>query len=128
MTNIKSPIVILALNIDTLESESSYIKELKLIQDWGFKAKHVLGYYNGKSENSYVLEVPYLEDLSLAKALADSHDQECILYSDDFRRTQLIYSNGATKDIGILQNIPKTEIRFEEPYTYDLLTGYWVTR
>jgi len=122
MTNIKTPIVILALNIDTPE------KELKLIQDWGFKAKHVVGYYNGQGENNYILEVPYLEDLSLAKALADSYDQECILYSDDFRRTKIIYSTGDTKDIGILQNVPKTEIRSGEPYTYDSLTGYWITR
>jgi len=122
MTNIKSPIVILALNIDTPE------KELKLIQDWGFKAKYVIGYYNGKSENSYVLEVPYPENLRLAKVLADSYGQECILYADDFRRTKLIYSNGDTKDIGILQNVPETEIKPNESYTYDSLTGYWVTR
>jgi len=122
MRQLTPPIVILALNLDTIE------KELKLINDWGFKAKSVKGFYKGRGENSYVLEINDYNHLKIAETLATSNGQECILYSDDFRKTWLIYTNGERKYLGILHSVSEQEALKYDGYTFDHSTSsYWIT-
>lgn len=66
----------------------------------------VTGCYNGVTEQSYLVSVPF-SDVSRAKTvlerIAASYDQDCIAYVDNERVLTLLYSNGKSERIGTLK-------------------------
>lgn len=66
----------------------------------------VIGCYNGVTEQSYLVSVPF-SDVSRAtgilQRIAASYDQDCIAYVDNERVLTLLYSNGKSERIGTLK-------------------------
>lgn len=77
----------------------------------------VTGCYNGITEQSYLVSVPF-SDVNRAKTvlerIAASYDQDCIAYVDNERVLTLIYSNGNSERIGTLKENPNASDYYTE--------------
>lgn len=130
--NLKTPIIMLALNRSAdLKTDREYAEQAMR----GIAFEQVVGHYEGQKEPAYMipLDRPLKQrerQINELLALAKLHNQECILYSDEYRQTMLIFcGDGSRVNVGKLVRITADQARELENYTYVPFAGtYWATQ
>jgi hypothetical protein len=124
-------IVILSAELST---ETEFFNQLRtnrlinMIRDLNLPFGLVDGYYKGDKENSILVEVKNQIDVENLLGFASNFDQECILYSDENRSSELIFCNGENRQmIGKLQAVSELEARKQDNFTY-VNGGYYITK
>ena len=89
--------IVLALNSQNWSHEEERIKKVV-----NCKVTHCLGSYKGKTERSYMIDLPTETETRKLAELAASHNQESILIVDYAGNAFLMYTDGSKKveDIG----------------------------
>lgn len=123
LKNHHTPVVILALNLESKSSELAAIKSLGL--DSVFIAQ-VNGAYKGQTERAYMFDVgrsgEYAGELNISALqsclnAAAAYGQESILLLDYRRNAQLIFTDGSTRGLGQWRRICPVEALTLDAYT-----------
>ena len=120
----KTPVVILALNTEDT------MRDLMAIQNAGLGRQYlktVEGLYQGKTQNSYVINVGYQGDrfgelnqetLNMCLNLAESFNQESVLFLGYNRTADLIYCKSReVVSLGHWKSVSKREAMMAEAWT-----------
>ena len=119
------PFVILALNNESAE------QDMAVLNEHGFRFKHVDGVYKGEKENSYIIPLSHDEDLanfnlSVLRSLALTYNQECILRVHSDGSAYLINTDkcsvskyGHESYIGQWREVSRHHAEALDGYTYD---------
>jgi len=130
--NLKLPIVIMAFSMfDDLIDDCAYAYHALP----GYELKQVLGCFNGHQEAAYMItlsrdQIDREAQLSELVQSGKFHGQDCILYSDEYRATELIdCETGEITEIGTLVQIPEEEAKTCHGYTLEPETStYWTAK
>jgi hypothetical protein len=96
-------------------------RTLELRQDLkacNVKFKEVIGVYKSEEEVSFVCVSSGPRDILFYELLMEKYEQECILFSNMFRESELVYPSGVREYIGRLVCVPKSEAVKLDCYTY----------
>lgn len=122
MRNINlKPIVILALNQDTIKADKGLLSTFTGSE---FTNSHMVGSYKGKEEPSYILDVIQYGLDNIIK-LAKEHKQECILYLDNERSAYLYYDVNKFEHIGTFKAVHKDEALKHDGWTLNPETNQY---
>jgi len=109
--------------LGTLSDKENQIRhdEAKvMLSSLGVMFKVVQGFYKGQAELSFLILDSDLGKRAAMMMLTE-YNQECILYSDGFRSTSLIFPDGTEKVLGTLIRVTNTQGL--DSYTIDPETG-----
>jgi len=130
--NLKLPIVIMAFNMhsDLIDDMAYAYHALP-----GYELKQVLGCFAGHQEAAYMItlsrdQIDREAQLSELVQSGKFHGQDCILYSDEYRATELIdCETGDITEIGTLVEVTEEEAKACQGYTFEPLTStYWTAK
>jgi hypothetical protein len=117
--NTLTSLVILALNLDSVEAEH---KAISSFLGQGYKRQPLDGCYKGEVERSYILEVgsKSLQDIL---AFSKEYNQESILYLDNQRLATLIYSMDNMTSLGLFKGVSEAHAKSKDAYTFNPITN-----
>ena len=123
------PFVVIALNNDSAE------QDMVVLNEHGFRFKHVNVVYKGEKENSYIIPLSRDENLadfdtSVLRSLALTSNKECILRVHPDGSAYLVNTDkcsvaryGRETYIGQWQEVSRHHAESLEGYTFDPETG-----
>jgi hypothetical protein len=115
--NTLTSLVILALNLDSVEAEHNAISKFL---GYDYERPALDGCYKGEVERSYILEVD--GNLFSILAFAKEYNQESILYLDNQRLATLIYSMDNMVSLGLFKGVSEAHAKAKDAYTFNPLT------
>jgi hypothetical protein len=116
--NTLTSLVILALNLDSIEAEHNAISKFL---GYEYERPALDGCYKGEVERSYILEVNG-KDLTDILAFSKEYNQESILYLDNQRLATLIYSMDNMVSLGLFKGVSEAHAKSKDAYTFNPLT------
>lgn len=129
-TDTYTPIIIFSHNrndLGTLANENNGHLMREFLAAEGISYKEVEGVYKGARENSYIASEDYL---SVILPILKQFNQECYLFSDQFRETWYVNCNtGEETYLGQLQAVSKQEAEKCDSYTFNPEDNtYWIAK
>jgi len=128
--NLHTPIIMMAFNWSELPAVDMVYADHILSE---YQHKSIDGVYQGTTEPAYLInlitEVLQREQqIDNLITLGQLHQQECILYSDEYRETWLIDCMTSERtNIGKLKQVAKREALSSDNHTFDPSTNtYWI--
>ena len=114
-----TPIVILALNLDSEEIEQQAISRFT---GKDYTRPSLVGCYKGQDERSYIIDAV---DNSLDDILtfAKQYNQESILYLDNQRLATLIFDKDNSVSLGKFKGVSESNATSRDAYTYNPSTN-----
>lgn len=117
--NITKQVIILSANQnDNRHERNRQLHEIlkACLDDCGFKYNEATGVYKGNEEASLVVLVNSEVQIETLKEFAfKSFNQESILYQDANQEAYLLYQDGTTEQLGVLQEV--TDVKGLDNYT-----------
>jgi len=117
------------LSSKTFESNRQRTQTLKdCIEDVGLVFKEALGVYKGSKEVSLVVLVENQLEIDTLKDFAfKNFDQESVLYQDSNQEAYLLYNNGKTEQLVILEEVLQEVALKSDSYTI-MNDKYYMTK
>ena len=127
--NISQQAVILSAELDTNTQEENTLATSTLesvLQDIDIPFNTATGVYNGREEKAFVVIVQDQLEIDALKDFAfKNFKQESILLQDSNQEAHLIFNDGNTIQLGVLQRVEKEVAQQKENYT--ILNGEYYT-
>lgn len=129
--NITRQVVILSAELSTKSFESNRQRTQTLegiLQDLHLSYNKATGVYKGSQEDSFVVIVNSELDIEVLRDFAfKNFDQESILVQDANQEAYLLYQDGTTQRLGVLEQATKEVATAQDSYTI-MNDNYYITR
>lgn len=129
--NISKQVVILSaeLSTNTFEGNRQRTATLEgILQDLHLPFNKALGVYKGSEETSFVVIVRDETDIEVLRDFAfKNFGQESILVQDANQEAYLLYQDGTTERLGVLEQTTKENALKQDAYTL-MNDQYYITR